>query len=158
SDSGVLNGFISGFESLCVSLTGQQSAKNQLRTSAATLPPLGTLVMKNNQLLYQADGDGSGIGDVYLVAKAALLDDENSPDEARVAARIAVNVAGQSQFSQGNFAGAGLSVDKKVTDWAALHGDLRVNFALTRFSLWGLPLHRASFGFSVGPELRLARN
>ena len=64
SDGGMLNGFISGFESLWVSLTGSTSAKNELRTSGATAPPLGTFVTKDGRPLYQASGDGSGFGDV----------------------------------------------------------------------------------------------
>jgi hypothetical protein len=49
-------------------------------------------------------------------------------------------------------------VDKKLAGWAAFHTDVRANLFLNRTSHWGLPLKRGSFAFSVGPELKLARN
>jgi len=155
SDAGALNGFISGFESLWVSMTGAASAKNQLRGDAATPLPLGTVVMKDGRLLRQLPGDGSGFGDLSLVAKAMLVDGAPSSHDARVAARVSLNVAGQSAFTEGNFAGVGLSVDKKLTERLAFHGDVRGTIALDRISPLGLPLRRASLGFSVGPELRI---
>jgi hypothetical protein len=156
SDSGMLNGFISSFERSFASLTGQQSATNQLRTSAATLPPLGTFISKDGRSIYAAPGDGSGFGDVSLVAKMLLV--ENASSTQRIAARVGLNVAGRSQFSEGNFAGAGVSLDTKVFPGVALHGDLRANLFLDSVSQWGLPLKKRSFAFSVGPELKIARN
>ena len=157
SDTGVLNGFIGGFEDLWVSITGSGSAKNQLRTSAATQPPPGTVVVREGQTIYRAGGTGSGFGDVYLVGKALLLDGDPSSTDTRVAARVAFNLSGSSEFTEGNFAGIGVSVDRKLLTWMAVHGDLRTNIFLDRSSQWGLPLSRASLAFSVGPELRLAR-
>jgi hypothetical protein len=158
SDNGVLNGFIQRFEDMWVSVSGRTSAKNQLRTSPATLPPLGTLMTKNGRPLYRAAGDSSGFGDVYVVANALLREAAPSSTGTRVAARVALNLSGMSEFTQGNFAGMGVSVDKKLTGWAAFHTDIRGNLFLNRTSHWGLPLKRASFAFSVGPELKLARN
>jgi len=150
SDNGMLNGFISGFEGMWVSMTGSESARNPLRANAATLPPLGMFITKDNQPVYQAAGHGRGFGDVSLVAKALLTDG--------VAARVALNVAGASAFSEGNVAGVGLSVDRMLARWAAFHGDLRANILLDRVSQWGLPLRRASLAMSAGPELKLTRN
>jgi hypothetical protein len=157
-DSGFLNGFISGFERLSVALTGKKSARNILRTSAGTPPPLGTVVTKDGRLLYQGAGGGSGIGDFSVVAKALLRDGAPSSNAMRVAARVAVNVSGASQFAEGNFVGIGASMDKKLLKWAAFHGDVRANMALDHVSRWNLPLKHLSFGFSAGPELRLSRN
>src|SRR5262249_20214204 len=42
SDAGVLNRFIEGFENVWVSLTGNESARNNLRTNPAARPPLGS--------------------------------------------------------------------------------------------------------------------
>jgi hypothetical protein len=157
SDSGALNGLISGFESLWVALTGAASAKNQLRTGADATPvPLGAFVMKDGRLLHQTTGDGSGFGDVSLVAKAVLRDGAASSRDTRVAARVALNVSGRSEFAEGNFAGLGLSADKKLTERFAIHGDVRATIALDRTSPSELPLRRASLGFSAGPELRIA--
>jgi hypothetical protein len=156
-DNGVLNGFIIGFEDLFASLTGRTGAKNTLRTGVGTAPPLGMFVTKNGQPLYQASGDGSGFGDVSIVAKALIRGGAPSSGAARVAARVGLNVSGQSDFTEGNFVGVGISLDKKLSSWAALHGDTRVTVMLDRASQLGLPLQRASFGFSVGPELKLTR-
>ena len=157
-DGGFLNGLISGFERLALSLSGKQSAKNMLRTSAGTAPALGTVVTRDGRLLYESAGNGSGIGDFSVVAKALLRDGAPSSSAMRVAARIAVNVSGTSDFAQGNFVGIGASMDKKLSKWAAFHGDVRANVALDSVSQWNLPLKRLSFGFSAGPELRLARD
>lgn len=158
SDDGMLNGFIAGFEDMWVSLTGRQSAKNQLRTGTAVQPPLGTVVTRNGRPLYAAAGDGSGFGDVYVTASMLLRDAPPSSGATRVAARIALNLSGSSAFSEGNVAGIGLSVDKKVFAHLALHGDLRGQLILDDVSTWGLPLQRTSMAFSAGPELRLAGN
>lgn len=149
SDGGVLNGFISGFEDL---------VHAPLRSKVTTLQPLGTSVTRNGQLLYQSSGDGSGFGDVYLVAKAILRDAAPASRATRVAARVAVNIAGASEFTVGNFAGVGLSVDKKVLDWMALHADVRGSFVIDRVSAWTLPLERGVFAYSVGPEFRITQN
>jgi hypothetical protein len=156
-DSGFLNGFISGFESLCFSITGVQSAKTQLRGVGATLP-LGAFVTKDGHAIYGAPGGGAGIGDFFFVAKALLRDAPPASNGTRVAARIGLNVSGASEFAEGNFVGAGVSLDKKLMKWAAIHGDVRANLALDRVSQWNLPLKRSSFGFSAGPELRVARD
>jgi hypothetical protein len=157
-DAGFLNGFISGFENLWVSLTGSTSAKNQLRTGSGSLIPLGTMVTNGDRLLYQAAGNSSGFGDVSFVAKTLLHDNTASPAGSRVAARLVVNVSGASSFTQGNFAGIGVSVDKPLSRWAAFHGDLRATVLLDRVSDWNFPLRRTTVGFSAGPELKLTRN
>ena len=149
SDAGMLNGFISGFEDL---------VHAPLRSKVAVLQPLGTSVTRGGQLLYQSSGEGSGFGDVYLVAKAILRDAAPSSRATRVAARVAVNIAGASEFTGGNFAGVGLSVDRKVLQWMALHADVRGSFVIDRVSAWTLPLKRGVFAFSAGPELRLTQN
>jgi hypothetical protein len=155
SDSGMLNGFISAFESSFASMTGRQSAVNQLRTTAGALPPLGTFITKDGRSIYAAPGDSSGFGDLSFVAKMMLLENASSTD--RVAARVGLNVAGRSEFNEGNFAGVGLSFDKKLGG-VAFHGDVRANLFLDSVSQWGLPLKRQSYAFSFGPELKLARN
>ena len=158
SDSGMLNGFISGFESAFTSLTGAASAKNQLRTAPGAMPPLGMLVVKDGRTLYQSTGAGSGFGDLSVVAKALLRDGDPASRDTRVAARVGLNISGQSDLTEGNFAGLGLSVDKKVTGWAAVHGDVRATFILDRMSYLALPLSRTSLGFSVGTEARVSTN
>ena len=65
-DSGVLNGFIEGFESVLVSLTGKKSAKNELRKQEAARPPQGILIAKGGSPIYRDVGTGAGIGDVYV--------------------------------------------------------------------------------------------
>ncbi len=147
SDAGMLNGFISGFEDF---------VHAPLRSRVTALQPLGTAVWKDGRPLYQSSGEGSGFGDVSLVAKAALRDAAPSSRRTRVAARLAVNIAGSPQFTLGTFAGAGLSVDRKATGWLALHADVRGSVVLDRVSVWTLPLRRGVFAFSLGPELRLA--
>jgi hypothetical protein len=149
SDGGMLNGFIAGFEDF---------VHAPLRSKVTTLQPLGTSVTRNGQLLYQSSGDGSGLGDVYLVAKAILRDASPSSRDTRIAARVAVNIAGTSEFTVGNFAGVGLTVEKKVNNWIALYGDVRGNMVIDRVSQWTLPLKRGVFGFSMGPEFRLGDN
>jgi hypothetical protein len=156
-DAGFLNGFISSFESMFASLTGSTSAKNQLRTESGALIPLGTTITNGDRLLYQTAGDGSGIGDVRLFAKT-LLHDDSAAGGSRIAARAVLNVSGTSAFTEGNFAGFGVSVDKPLSTWAALHGDVHTSILLDRVSDWNLPLKRATFGFSVGPEVKLTRN
>jgi hypothetical protein len=156
-DGGFLNGFISGFESLCFSMSGVQSAKNDLRTVGTPLP-LGAFVTKDGRAIYRAPGGGGGIGDFFFVAKALLHDAAPASNGPRVAARVGVNVSGKSQFAEGNFLGLGASVDQKVLKWAALHGDVRATVAIDGVSQWNLPLKRSTLGFSIGPELRLARD
>lgn len=157
SGGGVLNGFIEGFEDLWVSVTGSASAKNNLRTSPGALP-LGTVVSQRGRPLYRATGDDSGFGDFYFMANALVRDAAPSSRQTRVAVHLGLNVAGSSAFTQGNFAGIGLSLEKKLAGWAAFHGDVRAHFILDSESVWGLPLKRTSLGFSVGPELKLTRN
>ena len=157
-DGGFMNGFIAGSERFLSWLTGAESARNQWRTSETTLPPLGTFVTKDGRPMYRSPGAGSGLGDFSIVAKALLRDGAPSSADTRVAARVALNMSGKSEFTGGNFAGVGVSVDKKVLKWAAFHGDARASFLLDRVSPWNLPLKRVSFGFSAGPELRLATN
>jgi hypothetical protein len=156
-DSGFLNGFIAGFESLCLSMTGVQSAKTQLRDGVTPLP-LGAFVTKDGHTIYGAPGAGAGIGDFFFVAKALLRDAPSASNGTRVAARIGLNLSGTSEFAEGNFVGLGASLEKKLTKWAAFQGDVRANLALDRVSQWNLPLKRSTFGFSAGPELRLARD
>jgi hypothetical protein len=127
-----------------------------LRGAAAEPLPLGTVVMKDGRLLRRLGGDGSGFGDVSLVAKAMLRDGEASSRDARIAVRVSLNISGQPAFTEGNFTGIGLSVDKKLTERIAVHTDVRGTIALDRISPLGLPLTRASLGFSAGPELRIA--
>jgi hypothetical protein len=157
-NDGVLNGFIEGFENIWTSLTGSASAKNTLRTQQALRPPLGTFIERGASRIYSDPGTGSGVGDVYLVAKMAILDRDPSSRRPRVSARAGLNVAGSSRFSEGNFVGVGLSLDKKLLEWAAFHGDIRATRALDSTSVWNLPLTRWAYGFSAGPELRLSTN
>ena len=156
-DTGFLNGFISGFENMWVSLTGSTSAKNQLRTGSGALIPLGTTITNGDRLLFQTAGIGSGVGDVRFFAKT-LLRDDTAAGGSRVAARVVLNVAGASPFKEGNFTGVGVSVDKPLSTWAAFHGDVHASILLDRVSDWNLPLKRATFGFSVGPEVKVTRN
>jgi hypothetical protein len=149
SDGGFLNGFISGFEDF---------VHAPLRSKAGTLQPPGTSITRNGQVLYQSSGQGSGFGDIYLVAKAILRDAAPSSRDTRVAVRLAANVAGAQDFTAGNFAGVGLSVDKKVLDRVALHGDVRGSYVIDRASAWTLPLRRGVFAYSAGPEFRLTQN
>jgi hypothetical protein len=157
-DSGFMNGFISGTENFLAWLSGQESARNPLRRSGVTPPPLGTLVTKGGQPFYQGAGDSAGFGSFSVVAKALLRDGELSSTRTRVAVRAAATLSGKSEFTEGNFAGFGVSVDKKVLPWAAFHGDVRASLLLDRVSQLNLPLKRASLGFSAGPELRLSQN
>jgi len=157
-DSGFLNGFIAGFEDFWVAMTGRASAKNQLRTSDEVAPPLGTFVSRNGAPIYRAPDDRSGFGDVSVIAKALIADAAPSSSKPRIAARVVVNVSGESEFTDGNFAGIGLSLDKKISGRAAFHGDLRGTLVLDRTSQWNLPLERVSYGFSVGTELKLSTN
>jgi len=156
-DSGFLNGFINGFEKLCFSMSGVPSAKTLLRTEGTPLP-LGAFVTRNGLPLYVAPGGGAGVGDFSVVAKAQLLDAAPRSGGTRVAARVGLNVSGKSQFAEGNFFGVGVGLDKRVLSWAALHGDVRATVALDRMSSWNLPLRRTTFGFSVGPEIKLSRD
>src|SRR5690242_8859968 len=82
SDAGMLNGFIAGFEDM---------VRAPLRSKVATLQPLGTSIARNGQLLYHASGEGSGLGDLYVVAKTILRDAPAASRDTRVAARVAVN-------------------------------------------------------------------
>ena len=158
SDGGMLNGFILGLESFWTSVTGYRQSTNELRGNGATPPPLGTRLERNGATLYREDGGRSGIGDFYAVAKMAVVDAEPSSKVPRVSARLAMNVAGSSPFSEGNFVGAGLSLDHKWTEWIAFHGDLRAARALDQASVWSLPLRRWTYAFSAGPEFRLPKN
>lgn len=155
-NDGFLNGVISGFESLSLSISGVESAKNQWRTADTALP-LGAFVTRNGRPVYAAPGATSGIGDFSVVAKALLLDASPRSRGTRLAARVGLNVSGTSQFAEGHFVGVGVGLDKKVLSWAAVHGDVRATVALDRMSSWNLPLKRTTVGFSIGPELRLSR-
>ena len=157
-NGGMLNGFIEGFENIWTSLSGSKSAKNTLRTQEALRPPLGTLIAKDGSPIYSDAGTGSGLGDVYVGAKMALLDRDPSSRATRVSARAGLNVAGRSRFSEGNFVGMGLSLDKKLLEWAAFHGDVRATRTLDSTSVWNLPLKRWAYGFSAGSELKLSTN
>ena len=158
SDNGFMNGFIAGTENFLTWVSGQKSATNLFRRSGETHPPLGTVVTRDGQPVYQAAGDGAGFGDLSIVAKALVRDGDVASNRTRVAARISMNVSGKSEFAGGNFAGVGVSLDKKILPWAAFHGDLRATYFLDRVSLWNLPLKHAALGFSVGPEIKLAQD
>src|SRR4029077_3942769 len=115
---------ILGVERAWSAFSGSESATNVWRTREPSLAP-GTLIVKDGRPLYQAPGTGSGLGDFALTVKALVVDAAPQTRAARVAARVSLNVAGSSAFTQGNFAGAGFSVDKKVAEWMAMHGDVR---------------------------------
>jgi hypothetical protein len=157
ADAGFMNGFIAGTENFLAWLSGRESARNPWR-SVEMRPPLGMLVTKDGRPLYRAPGDRSGLGDFSIVAKALLRDADPSSSHTRVAVRVGVNVSGTPVFTEGNFAGIGVSLDKKILQRVALHGDARVNYLIDRVSQWNLPLKHASFAFSAGPELELSRN
>ena len=157
-NGGVLNGFIEGFENVWVSLTGSNSAKNALRTDEASRPPLGALIAKGGSPIYRDVGPASGFGDVHVAAKVALLDRDASSTATRLSARAGLNVSRSSRLSEGNFLGVGLSVDKKLLEWAAFHGDARASRALDSMSIWNLPLRRWAYGFSAGSEVKLSTN
>jgi hypothetical protein len=157
-DSGVLNGLILGIESFWASLTGYEASKNVLRTDDATRPPFGTSITRNGLPVYRGGDSGSGFGDVYLTAKAALVDSDPSTTASRLSARIGMNLAGSSPFTHGNFVGTGISFDKKLRPGLAAHADLRGTWVLDRVSVWNLPLQRFAYGFSLGPEFRLSAN
>jgi hypothetical protein len=127
-DNGFLNGFISGFESLCLSMSGVQSAKTQLRELGTPLP-FGAFVTKDGRTIYNGAGGGAGIGDFSFVAKALLLDAAPASSGTRVAARVGLNVSGASRFAEGNFVGVGASLDKRLLNWVAFHGDVRATDA-----------------------------
>jgi len=154
-DGGMMNGFILGMESFWASVTGYHESRNELRGDGATAPPLGTVIVRNGAPLYRHEGAVSGFGDVSLVAKVALIDAEPTSNVPRISARIGVNVAGSSPFTEGNYFGAGLSLDHKLSEWIAFHGDVRATRALDQLSSWNLPLRPWTYGFSVGPEFRL---
>jgi hypothetical protein len=156
--TGFLNGFIAAFEDLAALVSWKESAKDRMPRSLEVLPPFGTFVTKDGRALYGRGGGGSGLGDVSVAAKALLRDAPPSSNKARVAARIALNVSGQPEFTKGNFAGVGVSLDKTLLSAVAFHGDLRANMFLDRVSQWGLPLKSGSFGFSAGTELKLTTN
>ena len=156
SDSGVLNGLISGIETFWTSVTGYQEPRNELRGQGAA-PPLGTLITRRGVPIYRHEGGGSGIGDISAFAKLALADSEPSSYGPRVSARLGLNIAGASSFSEGNYVGAGLSLDQKLTEVAAFHADVRAARALDQMSIWNLPLRRWTYGFSVGPEFKLPK-
>jgi hypothetical protein len=158
SNGGMLNGFIESFESFWASVTGSSSARNTLRTEAALRPPQGTSIARNGLALYNDPGTGSGLGDVYVGAKFALVDRDPSSTATRVSARAGLNVGRSSRFSEGNFFGMGVSLDKKLLEWVAFHGDVRATRTLDDASVWNLPLERWAYGFSAGSEFRLARN
>jgi hypothetical protein len=92
---------------------------------------------------------------VYLVAKMPLLDGDPASTDPRLSARIGLNVGGSSEFTEGNFLGFGLSLDKKVGEWVAFHGDLRATRLFDRSSAWNLPLKSWTYAFSIGPEFKL---
>jgi hypothetical protein len=158
SDSGMLNGFIQGIENLWVSLSGYQASRNLLRTDGTIRPPQGTFIVRNGSVIYREGGSGSGLGDVTVTAKAALLDGDPASRVARVSARLGLNVAGSSPFTDGNFVGAGISLDKRLRQGMAFHGDVRVAHPLDRTSVWSLPLKRLAYGFSLGPEFKLPKH
>lgn len=158
SDGGMLNGFIAGLENFWASVTGYEDSRNQLRAAGAVAPPLGTVITRSGSTLYRDAGRGSGIGDMYGVAKIALLDSDPASKTPHIAARIGANVAGRSGFTAGNFVGAGLSIDHKWLEGMAIHLDLRATRALDRMSVWNLPLQGWTYAFSAGPEFKLGKN
>ena len=158
SDNGMMNGFILGMESFWASVTGYHEARNELRVSGATPPPLGTVITRNGAPLYRQEGGASGFGDLYLVTKIALLDADAASYVPRVSGRVAVNISGTSTFTEGNYIGLGLSLDHKLSEFMAIHGDLRLTRVLDQLSMWNLPLRPWTAGFSAGPEFRLPKN
>jgi hypothetical protein len=157
SDAGMLNGLISGVETFWVSVTGYQAARNELRTGDAPAPLLGTLITRHGVPIYRHAGGGSGIGDLYVGGKMALLDPSPVSNAPRISARVGLNVAGSASYTAGNYLGMGLSLDQKVAPFLAFHGDVRATRVLDDISVWNLPLGSWTYGLSVGPEFRLAK-
>ena len=156
--TGFLNGFIAAFENIAAAVSWKESAGDRMPRSSDVLPPFGTFVTKDGRGLYARGGGGSGLGDFSLTAKALVRDASPLSNKARVAARIALNLSGEPEFTRGNFAGVGVSLDKKLLSTVAFHGDVRANVLLDTVSQWGLPLKRGSLGFSAGTELKLTTN
>ncbi|MCC7416817.1 MAG: hypothetical protein IT176_06705 [Acidobacteria bacterium] len=155
SGAGMLNGFVAGVENLWSSLTDRAAANVRKREAGSALP-FGTVVVRNGRPMYLAPGAAAGVGDLSLVLKAQLRGVESGGRGPRLAARAGANLSGAQAFTQGNFAGAGLSVEQRIGRRAALHGDARVAVLFDRISSWGLPLRRATVAFSVGPEIGIA--
>jgi hypothetical protein len=158
SDTGILNGFIAGIENFWASATGYEDSRNLLRHPGPLQPPQGTVITRDGSALYRDSGDGSGIGDLYGVAKIALVDPDPASRTPHVNFRIGVNLAGRTAFTQGNFVGAGVSIDHKWLEGLAFHLDLRATRALDQRSVWNLGLRRMTYAFSAGPEFKLGKN
>src|SRR5262245_18276451 len=106
SNGGMLNGLIVGFENLWASVTGYEASRNEFRTGGAAAPPIATSMTRHGAPLYRQLGASSGIGDLYVGGKIAILDlgpDSNLP---RIAARIGFYVAGKAVYTSGNYFGA----------------------------------------------------
>jgi len=157
SDAGMLNGLITGFESLWASMTGYQQSRNELRLGGAATPPLGTLITRNGVPIYRQEGGGSGIGDLYVGGKMAVLDLGPDSIAPRIAARMGLNIAGNASYTAGNYFGMGLSLDQKLTPFLAFHGDVRATRVMDEISEWNLPLRPWTYAMSVGPEFRLPK-
>jgi hypothetical protein len=157
-DNGFMNGFILNVESFWTSLTGYQKSTNELRAQEGLRPPLGTQILRSGSPIYQQYGGGSGFGDIYAMAKVALLDGDPASRAPRVSARLGLNIAGSAPYTEGNFVGGGLSFDQKLSEGVAFHVDVRAARLLDETSAWNLPLRPWTYGFSVGPEFRLPMN
>lgn len=100
---------------------------------------------------------GSGLGDVYAVAKIALLEGSVSCAH-RASRRVLRSTCRAAAFSEGRYLGMGLSLDQKLSEGAAYHIDIRATRVLDDLSPWNLPLRPWTYAFSVGPELRLPKS
>ena len=156
-DSGFLNGFISGFESLCFSMSGVQSAKNQLRDLGTPLP-FGAFVTKDGHAIYSGSGRRRRHRR-FLIRRQGAPPRRGAGVERHACRRASwPERVGHFAVCRGQLRRRRRQPRQAALNWVAFHGDVRATVALDRVSDWNLPLKRRTLGFSAGPELRLSRD
>jgi hypothetical protein len=152
---GMLNGFISGWESTVAGLTKDDQWVNDDRIGEYALTGTGEELVQNGRVLRRSDGRSKlSFGEAAVTMKALLVRMDPARKIPQLAARLVVDLARPGALdANGDFLGAGLSVAQPLTRRLTAHGDARFLKPVTATDELGLAL-RPGFGATAGVEWR----
>jgi hypothetical protein len=150
-DEGLMNGFISGWEHMTARAFGNQGLINPNRSGPGAVTGIHDEVTVGGRSAGDSGAVGPRLGDVTVGVKTALIEAVPGSFVTSLAARAAVNLAVGGPFSNGPWAGVGLSAQRRIAGKLYANADLRVTQPLEARDSRGLTVGR-SVGTTVGLE------
>jgi hypothetical protein len=156
-NDGFMNSFISHAEQLMARLFGKDMINPDRIGPEAVQEPINEMSIGGNEF-QENSSSGIRLGDIMLVAKAALTAPSLGSYTPILAARAAVTIAVPGPFSNGSSMGSGISIQKKLSSRLYAHGDARVTVPLQSHDSRGLALKSVNLGATIGLEYGISDN